>query len=131
MSFLQAILLFFTDTTNPTLRLLQIVLLILGVLAAFLVFFTTRDVLLRSKSFVFQLFSIVLVAIVPLFGFLLYILIRPSRTLKERELEHMLQRLLERQSPPPATTSTPPVLIAQAPDTEEKKGKSKEKKEEK
>jgi uncharacterized integral membrane protein len=61
----------------------------------FLVFFTTRDILLRTHSFWYTLFSILLVALVPVAGFLLYFLIRPPRTLKEREMEEMVRAIFE------------------------------------
>lgn len=65
-----------------------------GLFAIFLVFFTTRDVILRTHSFLYMLFSILLVALLPGVGFLLYLLIRPARTIKERELEKMLKDIL-------------------------------------
>jgi hypothetical protein len=81
---------------NPTLRLFQFVLLATAVLAVYLVFFVTRDVLLRSRSFFFQFISIILTAGLPIVGFLLYLLLRPSRTLKESEMEAMLLEVLDR-----------------------------------
>lgn len=94
VSFFQQLISFFTDTTNPTLRLMQSGLLTLGVVSAFLVFYTTRDSLLRSRSFLFQCFSILLVAALPIVGFFLYLLIRPARTRKERDMEAMLREIL-------------------------------------
>lgn len=79
---------------DPTLRLLQFGMLFVGVIVIFLVFFTTRDILLRTHSFWIMFFSIVLVALLPVIGFFLYILIRPSRTIKEREVEEMLIRII-------------------------------------
>lgn len=80
---------------DPTLRMLQAGLILLGSLIVFLVLFTARDIILRTRSFLFQLFCIVLVAILPGIGFMIYLLIRPSRTLKERELFVMLQRIAD------------------------------------
>lgn len=79
---------------DPALRLLQFGMLILGIVVIFLVFFTTRDILLRTHSFWYMFISIVLVALLPIVGFFLYILIRPARTIKERELEDLLHRLV-------------------------------------
>jgi ABC-type nickel/cobalt efflux system permease component RcnA len=79
---------------DPTFRLLQIALLLIAVLAVFLVFYTLRDILLRSRSFFFQIISILLVSCLPIVGFLLYVLIRPTRTLREREVDRALGSLL-------------------------------------
>ena len=38
--------------------------------------------------------SILIVALLPVVGFFLYVLIRPARTIKERELEALLLRLV-------------------------------------
>ena len=83
---------FFTD--SPALRLMQLGLLGIGAILIYLVFFTTRDILLRTNSLLYQFASILLVAALPIVGFLLYFLIRPARTIKARELEQMLQQLL-------------------------------------
>lgn len=85
-------LLFLAD--DPMLRLLQGGLVLLGFLVVFLVFFTTRDILLRTQSFTYMFLSILLVAALPIVGFLLYVIVRPARTLKEREVEAMLRELL-------------------------------------
>ncbi len=85
-------LLFLAD--DPMLRLLQGGLVLLGFLVIFLVFFTTRDILLRTQSFTYMFLSILLVAALPIVGFLLYVIVRPARTLKEREVEAMLRELL-------------------------------------
>ncbi|MDO8648957.1 MAG: PLD nuclease N-terminal domain-containing protein [Candidatus Peregrinibacteria bacterium] len=79
---------------DPWLRTVQLSLLGLGSVLVFLVFYATKDILLRTRSFPYQCGSILLVAALPMVGFLLYLLIRPARTIKERELETMLRRLL-------------------------------------
>jgi len=89
-------LVFLSD--EPMLRILQIAMLVCGGLVVFLVFYTTRDILLRTRSFWYMLISIVLVAALPLFGFLIYLLIRPARTIREREVEEMLMQLTGRKS---------------------------------
>lgn len=65
-------------------------------LLAFFVLFATRDVILRSDSFLFQAFCILLVALLPGIGFLLYILIRPPATLRQRRLERTVGEILAR-----------------------------------
>ena len=90
-SIIQTLFVFFSD--DPALRLVQILLLVIGLLVVFLVFFALRGVLLRSRSFPYQLLCIALVAFFPIVGFLLYLLIRPSRTLRERARDDMLADL--------------------------------------
>lgn len=80
---------------DPTLRMLQMGMILLGTIVIFLVFFTTRDILLRTNSFFYMFVCIILVAVLPIVGFFLYLLIRPARTLKERDLEEMLRMLLQ------------------------------------
>jgi len=97
LSFLQTLiepwLLFLAD--DPMLRMLQLGMILLGAVVIFLVFYTTRDILLRTQSFLYMFFSILLVAFFPVIGFLVYLLIRPARTLKERELEKMLRSITQ------------------------------------
>lgn len=75
---------------DPAARVFQLSILCFGVLSVYLLFYTTRDVIIRSSSIPFQLFSIVLVALLPVVGFFLYLLFRPSRTVAERETMEML-----------------------------------------
>lgn len=93
MPVLQPWLILFAE--NPMLRIGQVVLIVVGLLLIFLVFYTTRDIILRTHSFIYMLFCILLVALFPLVGFLLYILIRPARTVKQRDLDRMMQTILE------------------------------------
>lgn len=97
-NFLQTLLepwlLFLAD--DPTLRLLQMGMILLGTVVIFLVFYTTRDVLLRTNSFLYMFVSIILVAALPIVGFFLYLLIRPARTIKERDMEDMLRSLIDK-----------------------------------
>ncbi|MDD4628348.1 MAG: PLD nuclease N-terminal domain-containing protein [Candidatus Peribacteraceae bacterium] len=88
-SLLDPLLLFLSD--DPVLRVLQVVLIMTGALVIFFVFYTTRDILRRTHSFLYMAFCIVIVAALPVFGFLLYLLIRPSRTLLERENDRILR----------------------------------------
>lgn len=82
-------------SVNPTFVLTQVAMFSVAIFLVFLVLFTTRDVIVRSRSFLFQLFSIVLVAALPVVGFLVYILVRPSSTERERVLEANVQQIME------------------------------------
>ncbi|MDB4979221.1 MAG: hypothetical protein JWM56_1407 [Candidatus Peribacteria bacterium] len=83
-------------SSAPHINTMSTALLGAGILAVFLIFFTTRDILLRTQSFVYQFICILLVAIVPGIGFLLYLLIRPSRTVKQKELESLVLNIHDR-----------------------------------
>lgn len=75
---------------------MQICMVVVGVLLVYLVLYATRDILLRTHSFVFQVFVIILVSLLPVLGFLLYMLIRPATTNRQRKLEHDVHELLKR-----------------------------------
>lgn len=62
----------------------------------FLLLYTLRDIILRTHSFWYQALCVLIVGALPIAGFLVYLLIRPARTLKERELEDMLRDLAGR-----------------------------------
>jgi NADH:ubiquinone oxidoreductase subunit K len=94
---LQDILQFFSD--DPSVLLMQLGIALAAIVVVFLVLLTTRDVLRRTDSLVLQLFSIIVVAALPILGFLLYVLFRPARTVAERKLERDLDELLRRVSP--------------------------------
>jgi amino acid permease len=78
--------------TDPSVLLLQILLIFAAFLIIYFVLFVTRDIILRSHSFLFQAFCILLSAI-PVFGFLLYFLIRPSETLRQQSMRHELHHV--------------------------------------
>ncbi len=88
---------FFLD--NPVLRAQQTALVFIAVVVLFLLFYALRDILLRTRSFLYQFVCIVIVAVFPIVGFLLYLLIRPTRTIKERELEAMFLTLVATEAP--------------------------------
>ena len=85
-------------TDNPMIRAMQLSLLGAAVVAIYLVFFTTRDILLRTRSFFYQIVCILLVAVLPIVGFFLYLLIRPASTVREREMQKMLRSILKKES---------------------------------
>jgi ABC-type nickel/cobalt efflux system permease component RcnA len=83
-------------SVTPSVAALQIGLAAGALLLVFFVLFATRDILLRADSFLYQLACIVLVAALPVVGFLLYLLIRPARTRKQRQLENDVRALIAR-----------------------------------
>ncbi len=92
-SFIQQWLTFFS--ADPVLRLIQGALLLFGTVAVYLVCYVTRDIILRTRSFLYQLGSILLVACLPVAGFFLYLLMRPARTIKQREIEQTTAEILK------------------------------------
>lgn len=80
---------------DPTALALQLGVLAVGALLLFFLFWTLKDALLRSRSLGFHMFSLLLVTALPFFGILVYLLVRPSRTLKERETERLLHAILK------------------------------------
>lgn len=97
MQFFSALLSPFTAflSEDPDVALTQAGLIAVVVVVLFLLFYTLRDIVLRTRSFVYQCLCILIVALLPGAGFLIYLLIRPARTIKERETEAMLQALTE------------------------------------
>lgn len=75
---------------------MQIAMIALAVLVVYLILFVTRDIILRTHSFLYQVFSILLTAVLPILGFFLYLLIRPSTTIFERSLDQKVGLLLAR-----------------------------------
>ena len=100
-------------TQDPILRFSQGAFLSMGFLIIYLLFFALRDILLRTKSFWYQFACILVVAALPLIGFLIYLLIRPARTVRERETDRMIRSLLEHIAPEEL-----PALQADSDDTE-------------
>jgi NADH:ubiquinone oxidoreductase subunit 6 (subunit J) len=115
-SLVQSLLFFLSD--DPALRLLQVVLLALSITIVFLVFWTVRDVLQRCDAFWQQLLWVVLVAFVPLVGFLLYVLLRPTTTRWQRRQTHLLRELLALQQ---KRSAKPDAVSPVAPPTPSKK----------
>lgn len=77
---------------------MQLCMIGAGVLLVYLVLFATRDILSRTHSFVAQIGAIILVSVLPVVGFLLYLLIRPSTTNRQRKLERDVHEILKRLS---------------------------------
>jgi hypothetical protein len=81
-------------SADPIVLSLQAAIAVAGGVAVYLLAYTVRDVILRTRSIVYQLACILLVAALPIIGFFLYVLIRPARTVKERQMERMLKEVL-------------------------------------
>lgn len=73
---------------------IQAGVLIIALILIYLLLFTLRDILLRTRSFWYQFFCVLLVGSLPVLGFFLYLLIRPARTVKERHTDFMLSQLM-------------------------------------
>jgi len=61
-----------------------------------IILWVTKDITNRTNSLFFQIFSILLIIfLTPLFGLVIYLIIRPSRTLIEKYYEELEKDLLE------------------------------------
>ena len=80
--------------SSPSFKTLELgVVIYLGVLWLSIIIWVTRDAINRSSSLLFQVMAILLNIIFPVLGILLYLIIRPGKTIQERyyeELEHQL-----------------------------------------
>lgn len=86
-------------SANPSVFAIQSAMIGAAAGVVFLVLFATRDIMLRTHSFLYQVLCILIVAMLPVLGFLIYVLIRPSRTLAERRTERKLDAVLQRLQP--------------------------------
>ena len=93
------------DTTTAIVAGVAAAAVIVGLLWVALSFAAVRDARRRTESVIFVLFAGVLTLVLPFFGYLVYMIVRPPTTLDEER-----QLLLEEQAltePPPAETSRP------------------------
>lgn len=74
----------------PNLDANQITVYATAFVLLYCLFFVMRDIFLRTDSTVYQIFCILLAAALPIIGFLLYFLIRPARTIKQRQTDAIL-----------------------------------------
>ena len=88
---LDPVLLFLS--ADPVLRTIQIALILLASVVVFSIFYATRDMLRRSHSFWLIALVIIIVAVFPIVGFLLYLILRPTETLRQHEADHMIHEL--------------------------------------
>ncbi len=90
-------------STNPSVLLMQIATILVAAIVIFLVLFGAKDILSRTDSFLAQIFCVLLIALLPLIGFFLYLLLRPStRTIERkilRELRVMSHQKAKQQVP--------------------------------
>lgn len=73
-------------------------LIVLGLVAIFTIamaYWTFRDVRLRTQNRVVWVIAVLLVLFLNVVGLLFYALLRPQKTLEEREVEELERRLLE------------------------------------
>jgi hypothetical protein len=91
-SMIDTVLLSFSS--DPFALGMQIGIAALGAVAVYLLTFSVRDIILRTRSLPYQLACILLVAALPIVGFFLYLLVRPARTVKDRDIHRMLKELL-------------------------------------
>lgn len=75
---------------------MQIAAVIASGIVLYTVLYTTRDIVLRSTSTLAQVGAILLVAALPIVGFALYFLLRPSRTLFEKSLRRDITEMIVR-----------------------------------
>jgi hypothetical protein len=105
-------------TDNPAIRAMQVGLLISAVVSVYLVFYVTRDILVRTRSFGYQIVCILLSALLPILGFFIYLLIRPASTVRQRDTERMLKELLGGKAPKKAKKKESDDLDEVVPDGE-------------
>lgn len=70
------------------------ILIYLAIFWIALVIWVARDVINRTNSLVFQILMIVLNIILPIFGLVVYLVIRPNKTLVEKYYEEIEYRAL-------------------------------------
>ena len=81
--------------TSPSLKTLQLAIVIyVGLLWLSIIIWVTRDAISRTNSLLFQVFAILLNIAFPLLGILLYLIIRPGKTVLERYYEELEHRLI-------------------------------------
>lgn len=73
-------------------------LIYLGVLWFAIVIWVGRDIINRTNNILFQVFVILLNVVLPVFGLILYLIIRPSKTLLEKYYEEMEYQFLAEQA---------------------------------
>jgi len=75
---------------------LEALIAYLAVLWIAIIIWVSKDANNRSNSLLFQVFAILIVIVLtPLFGLLIYLIIRPSRTLTEQYLENIQLQILD------------------------------------
>jgi predicted RNA-binding Zn-ribbon protein involved in translation (DUF1610 family) len=85
---------FFVRSQNFRL-LITVLVVYLAALWLAIVIWVVRDAMHRSTSILFQIGAVLLNIFLPIFGLILYLIIRPEKTLLEKYHEDMEYRLLE------------------------------------
>lgn len=96
--------------SDPFLLVTQVLIGLLCATVLFLLFYTLRDILLRTHALSYQFFCILLVAVFPIIGFLLYLLIRPARTVMQRETDRKTDALWQTLCAQTVTTPQTPIV---------------------
>jgi len=84
----------FLNSDNFTF-IVQALLLYLGVLWIAVIVWVARDSINRSNSLFFQIISICLSIFLPVFGLILYLIARPSKSLTEKYYEELEHKMME------------------------------------
>ncbi len=71
------------------------VLIYLSLLWVSVIIWVTRDAINRSNSLFFQIIAIIMNIVLPVFGLILYLILRPNRTLSESYYDDLEYKLLE------------------------------------
>ena len=74
--------------------ILKVVLVYIAALWISMIIWITRDAINRSNNLLFQIFVIILNILLPLFGLIIYLIIRPTKTLLESYYEDLEYRAL-------------------------------------
>ena len=81
--------------TSPSFKTMQLAIVVyVGLLWLSIIIWVTRDAISRSNSLMFQVFAILLNIGFPVLGTLLYLIIRPGKTVMERYYEELEHRLI-------------------------------------
>lgn len=75
---------------------LKLVLIYFAILWISLIVWVTRDVITRSNSVIFQAISILLNTFFPVFGLIIYLLLRPNKTLLDNYYEEVELKALSK-----------------------------------
>jgi|GEM_PF-2136049 len=84
-----------TMLTSPSFKTLQLAIVVyVGLLWLSIIVWVTRDAISRSNNLMFQVFAILLNIGFPVLGTLLYLIMRPGKTVMERYYEELEHRLI-------------------------------------
>lgn len=82
--------LIFDFIASPSFQNLQLAAIVyVGLLWLSIIIWVTRDIIHRSESLIFQVFSILINIAFPILGVLIYLIIRPTKTMVEKYYEEL------------------------------------------